>query len=131
MWLFRDISSFALRNRDFILRQAVELVGEEWGGSGVGELALGFGNGASEGLGRFDPLGDDGLGVGDGFFVGGSVGHAAGEFRDFDEEGLIVLAPVDDEFVAHVSRFPGGILESCIALVRLDMLWLCFQQVAS
>ena len=78
-------------------------------GSGVGEFAFGFGDGASEGLGGFDPLGDDDFGVGDGFFVGGSVGHAAGEFRDFDEEGLIFFAPVDDEFVAHVSRFLVGI----------------------
>ena len=77
--------------------------------SGVGEFAFGFGDGASEGLGGFDPLGDDDFGVGDGFFVGGPVGHAAGEFRDFDEEGLIFFAPVDDEFVAHVSRFLVGI----------------------
>jgi hypothetical protein len=34
-----------------------------------------------------DPLGDDSLSVGDGFLVGGSFGHAVGEFRDFDEEG--------------------------------------------
>ena len=33
------------------------------------------------------------------------VGHAAGEFGDFDEEGVVLLAPVDDEFVAHVSGF--------------------------
>ena len=77
-------------------------------GSGVGEFAFGFGDRASEGLGGFNPLGDDGLGVGDGFFVGGSVGHAAGEFGDFHEEGLIFLAPVDDEFVAHVSRCRVG-----------------------
>jgi hypothetical protein len=71
---------------------------------GVGEFAFGLGDGAAEGLGGFDPFGDDGLGVGDGFFVGGSVGHAAGEFWDFNEEGLIFFAPVDDEFVSHVSR---------------------------
>ena len=79
------------------------------GRSGVGEFAFGFGDGASEGLGGFDPLGDDDLGVGDCLFVGGSIRHAAGEFGDLDEEGLIFLAPVDDEFVAHFSRFPVGI----------------------
>lgn len=79
------------------------------GSSGVGEFAFGFRNRASKGLGGFDPFGDDGLGVCDGFFVGGTVGHAAGEFGDLDEECLIFLAPVDDEFVAHVSRFPVGI----------------------
>lgn len=51
---------------------------------------------ASEGLADFDPLDDDGLGVGDCLFVGDSVGHAAGEFRDFDEGDLIFLSPVDD-----------------------------------
>ena len=74
------------------------------GGSGVGEFAFGFGDGAAEGFCGFDPLGYDGLGVGGGFLVSGSVGHAAGKSWDFDEKGLIFLAPVDDEFVAHVSR---------------------------
>ena len=37
------------------------------------------------------------------------VGHAAGEFGDFDEEGVFLLAPVDDKFVTHVSHFPGRV----------------------
>ena len=37
-------------------------------------------NKAAEGFGGFDPLGDDRLGIGDCFFVGGLVWHAAGEF---------------------------------------------------
>ena len=62
------------------------------------------------------------LGCGKGFLLrqgyGGRVetpfsllggGHAAGEFGDFDEEGVVLLAPVDDEFVAHVSYFPGRV----------------------
>ena len=56
------------------------------GGSGVGEFAFGFEDGASEGFCGFDPLGYDGLGVGDGFLVGGSVGHTAGEFRSLRRE---------------------------------------------
>jgi len=74
----------------------------------VGELAFRLGDGAVEGPGGCYPPGDDGLGVGDGFFVGRAVGHAAGEFGDFDEEGVVLLAPVDDEFVAHFSRFRVG-----------------------
>jgi len=35
-------------------------------------------------------------------------GHAAGEFGDFDEEGVVLLAPVEDEFVAHFSQFRVG-----------------------
>ena len=72
--------------------------------SGVGELAFWFGDGAVERAGGFDPLSNDGLGVGDGFFVGGAVGHAAGELGNLDEERVVFFAPVDDEFVAHVSR---------------------------
>ena len=37
------------------------------------------------------------------------VGHAAGGFGDFDKEGVVLLAPVDDGFVAHVSHFPGRV----------------------
>jgi hypothetical protein len=68
----------------------------------INEFAAWLGDGATEGLGGFDPFGDNGLGVGDGFFVGGTVGHAAGEFGDFDDEARVSFAPVDDEFVAHV-----------------------------
>ena len=71
---------------------------------GVGEFAFWLGDGAVEGAGGFEPLCDDGLGVGEGFFVGGAIGHAAWEFRDFDDEGVVFFAPVDDEFVAHVNR---------------------------
>ena len=56
-------------------------------------------------MGGFDPFGDDHLGIGKCVLVGCAVGHAAGEFRDFGKEGLILAAPVNDEFVAHVSRY--------------------------
>ena len=56
------------------------------GGSGGGEFAFGFGDGASEGFGGSDSLGDDRLCVGDGFLVGGSAGHTAGEFRGLRRE---------------------------------------------
>ena len=58
---------------------------------------------APEGLCRLDPLRDDDLRVGHGFFVGRAVGHAAGEFGHFDDEGSVGFAPINDEFVAHQS----------------------------
>jgi len=71
----------------------------------VDEFSFWLRDGAVEGADGFDPLGDDGLVVGDGFFARCAVGNEAGESWDFDEEGVVLLAPVDDEFVAHVSGF--------------------------
>ena len=47
------------------------------------------------------PLLDDELCVRDGFLAGRAVGHAAGQFGDFDDETLVGAAPVDDEFIAN------------------------------
>ena len=77
--------------------------------SSVSQLAARLGDGAAEFAGGFQPLPDDELGVGDGFLIGRAVGHAAGQFGDFDDETLVGAAPVDDEFVAHISRSPVGI----------------------
>ena len=52
---------------------------------------------------------DDELGVGDGFLIGCAIGQAAGQFGDFDDETLVGAAPLNDEFVAHISRSPVGI----------------------
>ena len=41
------------------------------------EAALGFGDGASELAGGFEPLGDDDFDVGEGVLAGGAVGRAA------------------------------------------------------
>lgn len=60
-------------------RPAFEAFVTQSDASGVGEFALGFGDGASEALGGFAPLGDDGLRVGDGLLAGDAIGHAAGE----------------------------------------------------
>ena len=52
---------------------------------------------------------DDNLRIGDGFLVGRAVGHAAGEFGHLGDEASVGLVPVDDEFVAHVTRRRIGI----------------------
>jgi hypothetical protein len=77
--------------------------------SSISEFAFGLGYWTAERFGGFNPLLDDDLGVCHGLLIGGSVGHAAGEFGDFDDKGFVGFAPVDDEFVAHVSRSPVGI----------------------
>ena len=63
-----------------------EVASERWMVSalGVGEFAFWLGDGAVEGAGGFDPLGDNQLRVGYSFLVGCAVGHAAWEFGDFD-----------------------------------------------
>lgn len=76
--------------------------------SRICQLAARLGDGATEFAGCFQPLPDDELGVGDGWLIGNAVGHAAGQFRDFDNEALVGAAPVDDEFVAHSCRSPVG-----------------------
>ena len=68
--------------------------------SGEDEPAFGFGDVAAEFAGGLDPLVDGDFGLGDGFLAGGSVGGAAGEFGDLGDEGLVVVAPVEDDLVA-------------------------------
>ncbi len=58
---------------------------------------LGLGDGAAEAGGRLDPLAGDLLDVGQGPGLRRAVGTAAGKLGDFGDEGLIVLAPVDDD----------------------------------
>ena len=74
-------------------------------GSSVGQFAFWFRNRAVQRTGSFHPLSDDDLGIGDSFFVARAIGNAARQFRHLDQKGMILLAPVNDEFVSHVSRF--------------------------
>jgi len=46
---------------------------------------------------KYPPAGRRGIGA-------ERASHAVGEFGDFDEEGVVFFAPVDDVFVTHVSR---------------------------
>ncbi len=52
------------------------------------------GDGAAEFFGGFEAFLDDGLDVGESFFVGLSVGGAAGKFGDFGDKRFVGLAPV-------------------------------------
>ena len=68
---------------------------------GIRQFATGFRDGAVEGSCGFHPFRDDDLCVGGGFFVGGPIGRAAGEFGNFDDKAFVGFPPVDDEFLAH------------------------------
>ena len=70
--------------------------------SGVGEFSARLGDRASKFTCGFDPFLDDLLGVGDRFGVRLTVGHAAGEFRHFDNETIVVFAPVNDQLIARL-----------------------------
>jgi hypothetical protein len=98
---------------------------EEWSNLGVGEFAFGFGDGASEDLGGFDPFGDvwdsgrvgeifkiefEGfLEIGEGFLLSGTeAGHivveALGDLVDiFAVEGVVE--------VSHGSKNRGEVLD--------------------
>src|SRR2546423_11792541 len=69
--------------------------------SRVGEFSAWFGNRPAEFARGFDPLVDDDFGVSDSFRIGLSVRHAAGQFRHFDNETVVFLAPINDQFVTR------------------------------
>src|SRR6266436_3943948 len=69
--------------------------------SRVGEFSAWFRNRATKFARGFDPLADDDFGVRDGFRIGLTVGHAAGQFRHFDNEAVVFPAPVNDHFVTR------------------------------
>jgi len=52
------------------------------GVSCASEFAFGFGDGTPERFGSLDPFLHAPLRIGDSLFVGGTVGHAAGDFGD-------------------------------------------------
>src|SRR5262249_37584658 len=68
---------------------------------------LGLGNGPSQFLSRLDPFRDDRLDVRERFLVGDSVRCTAGPFRDFRNDGLVLLTPIEDDFIARVMRHLG------------------------
>src|SRR5712691_2956835 len=65
--------------------------------SGVSEFPARLGNRATEFARGFDPLVDDDFGVRDGFRIGLTVRDAPGQFRYFDNESVVFLAPVNDQ----------------------------------
>lgn len=67
--------------------------------------------------GGFDPLLGDGVSGGEGVGLGGAVGHAAGQLGDLGDEGLVVFAPVDDDFVFH-----GSSPRPCLVMIPLACL---------
>jgi len=79
---------------------------------GEDEAAFGLGDGSAELGGGFHPLLDDDFDVGEGFAVGFSARHSAGEFRDLSDESLVLLAPVNDDLIPglrHRARLPNRI----------------------
>ena len=71
---------------------------------GIGEFSAWLGNRAAEFARTFDPFVDDNFGIHHGFGASLAVGHAAGQFGHFDNEAVVVLAPINDEFVANRFR---------------------------
>ena len=76
---------------------------------GVGEPAAWFRDGAAKGARGVHPLLNDDLCISDRFLIGRTVGHAAGKLGHLGDEAFVGLAPVDDEFVAHITRSRIGI----------------------
>lgn len=68
------------------------------------KAALGFRDGAAEVAGGFEPFGDDGFGVGDGFLASGTVRGAASitqpsQLGHLGYERLVFVAPIEDDLV--------------------------------
>src|SRR5437588_9910202 len=70
--------------------------------SRVCEFAARLGNWATKIARGFNPFVDHHFGVRDGFGVRLAVSHTAWQFRHFDDEALVVFAPVNDQFVTRV-----------------------------
>ena len=73
-----------------------------------GEAAARSGDGAAEFFCGFEPFLNDEFHVGESFFVGLSVGGAAGEFEDFGDKGFVGLTPIEDDFVFRNLLLPEG-----------------------
>ena len=90
------------------------------GGWRVGEFSARLGNGAPKfvrglkarpraiALRYGDPFVNDDFSIRDSFGVGLAVGHTAGQFGNFDNKAVVLLAPVNDELVAHRFRRNGS-----------------------
>ncbi len=66
--------------------------------------------------GRFDPLLNDDLNMGQGFLMGRAISGAAGQLGHFRNEGLIFFAPVDNHLIfarslvfSHLDSHPSCI----------------------
>lgn len=72
------------------------------------EAAFGLGDGAAEFTRGFDPLADDDFDVRKRFLVSLAVRRAAGQFRNFSDEGLVFLAPINNHLILrHPDRLPA------------------------
>lgn len=70
----------------------------------------GSGDRAAQFPGGPDPLLHDDFCPGHRLFVGGSVSHASRQFRDQNDIGLILFAPINDEFIPDLHLFlPNGV----------------------
>src|SRR6266567_840523 len=69
--------------------------------SGACEFSPRFGNRATEFARGFNPFVNDFFGIFHCFGIALAVGHAAREFRHFNDEAVVVFAPVNDQFVTH------------------------------
>jgi hypothetical protein len=82
---------------------------KSWEDLSEGEAAAGGGDGAAELFAGFEPLLNDDFYVGESFFVGLSVGGAAGEFGDFGDKRFVGLTLIEDDFVfRHRVLPPSG-----------------------
>jgi len=73
---------------------------------GENQSALWFRDWSSKFLCGIYPLLDHNFNVVDRLFVGGAICHAARQFRNFSDEGMIFIAPIDDQFIANQSYIP-------------------------
>jgi len=71
-----------------------------------GKAAARGGDGAAEFFGGFDPFLDDDFYVGERFFLGLSVGGAAGKFGDFGDKRFVGLTPIDNDLVSSYRLLP-------------------------
>jgi hypothetical protein len=79
--------------------------------SGEDEAAFGLRDGTARFLRGFNPLLDDGFGVGEGLAVALSAGRAAGQFGNLGDGSPALFAPANDHFIPHTSSFiihPGA-----------------------
>src|SRR3954452_1497946 len=94
--------------------------------SGVGQFASGDGDWAAQFTGGVDPFPRDALDGGKGLGFCATVGHASREFGNLGEEGLVGVAPVNDDFVLHLSVLWGEAVardnvSDLLDLVRLGL----------
>ena len=68
---------------------------------GVSEFSARFGNRASKIARGFDPFGNYCFGTRNRVGVGLSIGYAAGQLRDLDDETLVLPAPENNQLVTR------------------------------